>query len=329
MPAGVTHSNLGYSNIDALLTTTLANYQETLVDNIFDDYPLLSYMNGKLGMAMRGNTIKKVLDGGESIIEHLLYGTNSTTDSYAGAETLDTTLQEGMTQARFTWKQYSTAIGITGLEKRSNMGEAAMINLLEAKAMQSEMSLRDRMSVDAFGDGTGNSSKNLTGLAAMIAGSGTYGGINPTTYTWWVSTTQTTSSFAAAGVDDMRTVFNTITFGNDKPDMIFTTQTIHEYYEKSQQPQERYSSNKVADAGFMNLTFKNVPIVFDRDCTSGKIYYCNSRYMSFVVHRDADFSTGPFITPENQDVSTAQILFQGNMTCNNRRKFAVQTVSAA
>lgn len=89
MPAGVTHSNLGYSNIDALLTTTLANYQETLVDNIFDDYPLLSYMNGKLGMAMRGNTIKKVLDGGESIIEHLLYGTNSTTDSYAGAETLD------------------------------------------------------------------------------------------------------------------------------------------------------------------------------------------------------------------------------------------------
>ena len=77
---------------DSLLTTTLANYQKTLVDNIFDDYPHLSYINGKLGKAMRGGSIKRVENGGESIVEHLLYGTNSTVKSYAGAETLDTTL---------------------------------------------------------------------------------------------------------------------------------------------------------------------------------------------------------------------------------------------
>jgi hypothetical protein len=74
---------------DSLLTTTLANYQKTLVDNIFDDYPFLSYINGKLGKAMRGGSIKRVENGGESILEHLLYGTNSTVKSYAGAETLD------------------------------------------------------------------------------------------------------------------------------------------------------------------------------------------------------------------------------------------------
>lgn len=33
--------------------------------------------------------------------------------------------------------------------------------------------------------------------------------------------------------------------------------------------------------------------------------------------------------PENQDASTAQILFQGNLTCSNRRKLGVLTVSAA
>lgn len=320
--AGVSHSDLGYGAIDALLTTTLANYSKQLADNIFDDYPLLSYLNGKLGIALRGATVKRVLDGGESIIEHVLYELNTTVKSYAGAEQLDTTLQEGMTLARYQWKQYAVSIGITGLEKRSNQGEAAMIRLLQAKATQAEMSLRDEMSVDAFSDGTSNSSKVLTGLSAQIDSTGTVGGINQSTYSWWASTETAGGSFAAQGVNDMRTTFNTVTFGNDKPDLIITTQTIHEFYEKALQPQERYVNTKTADAGFMNITFKTVPVVFDRDCTSGVMYFLNSKWLNFVVHRDADISTGPFITPENQDVSTAMILFQGNITTNNRRKLA-------
>ena len=75
----------------------------------------------------------------------------------------------------------------------------------------------------------------------------------------------------------------------------------------------------------MNLTFKGVPVIFDRDCPSGNMYFLNSKYINLVVHRDADMSTGPFVTPENQDVSTAQILFQGNMTVNNRRMHGVMT----
>jgi hypothetical protein len=320
--AGVTHANLGYTSIDALLTTTLANYRKTLIDNIFDDYPLLSYMNGRLGRAVRGGSIKELKDGGESLIEHIMYEQNSTVDSYAGYELLDTTPQEGFTQARYTWKQYSTSISISGLEERSNRGEAAMINLLQAKTQQAEMSLRDRMSRDAFSDGTGNSSKNLGGLEIIIDSTGTLGGINQSTYSWWASTETSGGSFAARGVNDMRTTFNTVTFGNDKPDMIITTQTVHEFYEKSLQPQERFVDTKTADAGFMNLAFKGVPVIFDRDCTSGVMYFLNSRWLKFAVHRDADFVTSAFVRPENQDARTAQILFQGNMLTNNRRKLA-------
>jgi len=311
---------------DALLTTTLANYRMQLIDNIFNDYPFLSYINGKLGKAIRGSSIKRTINGGESIVEHLLYEKNSTVKSYSGAETLDTTLQEGMTIARYNWKQYAASIGITGLERRNNQGEAAMINLLQAKATQAEMSLKDRMSADAYADGTGNGSKNLGGLAALVSATTTVGGLAPATYTWWVSdVTASAGSFSATGIDKMRTSFNNITFGNDKPDSIFTTQTVFEYYEKALQPQERFQGNAVADAGFMNLTFKGVPVIFDRSCTSGYIYFLNSKYLNLVVNSDADFSTGPFITPENQDVSTAMILFQGNLTTNNRRKLAVIT----
>lgn len=311
---------------DALLTTTLANYRKKLVDNIFDNYPLLSWMNGKLGKAMRGESVKKTLDSGESIVEHLLYEQNSTVNSYSGAEALDTTLQEGMTIARFNWKQYSAAVGITGLEERSNKGEAAMIRLLEAKTQQAEMSLRDRMSVDLYSDGTGNGSKNLTGLAAIVSASATVGGLNPSTYAWWKSdVTSSAGSFAATGISKMRTTFNNLSYGNDKPDFVVTTQTVFEAYEAALQPQERFTNTKAGDAGFQNLAFKGIPIFFDRDCTSGYMYMLNSAYLNFVVHKDADFSTGPFIKPENGDVKTAIILFQGNLTTNSRRMHGVIT----
>lgn len=311
---------------DSLLTTTLANYRKQMVDNIFNDYPFLSYINGKLGKAIRGESIKRTVDGGESIVEHLLYEKNTTVKSYAGAETLDTSLQEGHTIARYNWKQYAGSVVFTGLEKRSNQGESGMINLLTAKMKQTEMSLKDRMATDAFGDGTGNGGKNLTGLQALISATATVGGLSPTTYTWWkADVTASAGSFAATGPDKMRTTFNNVTYGNDKADSIFTTQTVFEYYEKYLQPQERFQSNTAADAGFMNLTFKGVPIIFDRACPSGYMYFLNSKYLSFVVHSDADFSTGPFTTPENQDVATAQILFQGNLTTNCRRKLGLIT----
>jgi hypothetical protein len=317
---GVTESR----DWNSLLTTTLANYRNKMMDQIFDVYPFLSWINGKLGIAMRGSTVKRLLSGGESIVEQLLYEQNGAVDSYSGAEALDTSLQDGHTIARYTWKQYSGPIGITGLEKRSNMGEAQLINLLDAKTKQTTMSLRDRMSVDAYADGTGNSSKNLTGLAALVSTTATVGGLSPTTYTWWQASVDSSGgSFAANGINKMRTKFNDVSFGNDKPDAIFTDQTTFERYEAQLQPLERFNDRKVGDAGFENLKFKQVPILFDRDCTSGYMYFLNSNYLSFCVHNQCDMTTGPFVTPENQDVSTAMVLWQGNLTTNNRRKLGV------
>lgn len=309
---------------DSLLTTTLANYRNKLYDNIFDTYPFLSWLNGKLGVALRGQSVKRTLDGGESIVEQLLYAQNTTAGSYSAYEQLDVTPQEGHTIARFNWKQYSVSISINGLERRSNMGEAQLISLLQAKATQAEMSLRDQLSQGAFSDGTGNSSKDLTGLQALVSTTTTVGGLSPTTFSWWQSNVNAAGgSFAAGGLEAMRTTYNTISFGNDKPDFIVTDQTTFEYYEKVLQPQERYTNTQAANSGFTNLTFKGIPMVFDRDCPASNMYFLNSRYINFVVHRDADMSTGSFIRPTNQDATVAQILFQGNLTTNNRRKLGV------
>jgi len=315
--------------LDAVLSTTLAALNKELYDQIFDDYPLISWLNGKLGVAMRGSTIKKVYPGGESITGPVLYDENSTVDSFSGAEVIDSTLQDGMTQFRYNWKQYAATIGITGHDKRVNRGEAQIVDLLGGKTTQAVLSFKKRLNEDGFTDGTGNGGKNLVGLAAHVAASGTTGGLSATTYTWWKSAAATSSSFAANGRSKMTNLFNTLSFGNDKIDMIFTDQTNFERYELSVEARERYVNEKALNVGFENLMFKSVPIIFDRDCTSGKMYFMNSRYIHFAVLAGADMAIEPFQSAIDQDVTLAKMILEANIVVTNRRNHGLLTVSAA
>jgi hypothetical protein len=56
---------------------------------------------------------------------------------------------------------------------------------------------------------------------------------------------------------------------------------------------------------------------------ASQIYFINSNSFDMVVESDTDFSTTPFLRPENQDASVAQILWMGQIGVNNRRKNGV------
>lgn len=192
------------------------------------------------------------------------------------------------------------------------------------------MSLSESLGTGLFSDGTGNSSKDLTGLRAMVLSSGTYGGISGTTYDWWTAGYYSSSSTALTAAD-MRTTFNTCSKGGkDHPNFIVTTQTLFEKYESlltyvsSSQVAGSMQMNvegvkKLGDAGIQALAFKGVPIVWDELCPSTYMYFLNLDHMKLVVHADANFKVTPFVKPENQDARVAQILWMGNLTCDRRK----------
>jgi hypothetical protein len=314
---------------DALLTTTLDNYQRQLSDNIFDVYPLLSWLNGKLGRAMRGSSAKRLVSGGVEIQVHLLYGQNDTVKSYTSYEDLSPTPQEGLSIARFPWTQYSGTLSMSGLERRNNRGEAALLSLFKSKVEQLEMSLRDRMSRDAYGDGTGNAGKNMDGLGLICSNSSTLGQVSATGNGgfWQAFVNANGGAFASVGLSAMRTAYNTLLYGNQGPEVIFTTQSIFEAYEEWVQAQQRFPvvEPKAADLGFRTFSFKGAPMFFDRDCTSGEMYFLTSfmRQLEMVVNDEADFSTSPVVNRDDQDAWSSRVLWQGNLATNNRRKQGV------
>lgn len=325
---------LSFNQPDTILSTTLANYSKTFADNIFRANPLYFYLVGRYPtvagreVTTRGNL--RVLDGGESIVMPLMYERNSTAGSYSNYGIINTTPQEGITSARYNWKQIAASISISGKEMRQNAGsDTRIINLLEAKTQQAQMSMQEELNREAFGSGT-DSSTDLLGLQTIVSTTGTVGGIARTGNPWWQGkVTTSVGSFSANGLDSMRTMYNNVTRGNDKCDLIITDQTNFERYEKVLQPQERFTDSAMADGGFENLKFKSAPVTFDLYCTAGYMYFLNSKYLQLNVHKDANFSSTDFVKPENQDAKVAQVLFMGELGVSNAsRQGALQGLTA-
>ena len=247
----------------------------------------------------------------------MLYGKNSTVGSYDAYDPIDTTPQTGITSAQFNWKLLAGSVTYSRVEALKNNSKEKVIDLLEQKTMQLEESLRDEFNTEAFSDGTTNSGKGVTGLQAVIAATGTFGGISRSANTWWQA--QRDDNAQALSEPTMRTMFNNCSKNLTRPALILTTQTLFEKYLSLVQPAYRIVNNEMADLGFQNVEYMGVPIVWDVACPSGWMMFLNDRYLRIRVHPDADFKVTDRKEPANQLVFTQQVYWLGNITCNNCR----------
>ncbi len=312
-----------------LLTMTLDEILSSgmIQDNVYDMAKTLSWFRS-------GNRIK-VLQGGERIRIPVMTGTNGTFKWYSGYDNLNITPQIGQTTAWFTYKQAAVGVAIDGLSLRSNMGPAQINDIMTEKVRQAELSLGDGIATAIFSDGTGSANKQLTGLAAAVDTTPTntvYGSIDPSENTAWRNRAVASVGNAASNlVSNMRSVYNSCSKGSEgyssSPDYIVTTQTIHEALEALIAPRVRYEQNPSggADAGIETLKFKGAEVVFDDYCTAGTMYMLNSAHIMLFVHGKANFAMTDegFQKPIDQDALVANVLFQGNIAVNNRRKLGV------
>lgn len=298
------------SNFDQITTTTLHNYLSTdLADQIFGALVLTKWL--------MNNGRKKPASGGDFLLEPLLYGKNTTVNSYDAYDPIDTSPQTGITAAQFNWKLLAGSVTFSRVEALKNNSKEKVIDLLDQKVTQLEESLRDEFNTEAFSDGTGNSGKDVTGLQAIIAATGTFGGISRSTYSWWQAQRQDTAEVLAES--RMRTMFYNVSKNLTKPGLILTTQTLYEKYESLVQPNLRIQNTKMADLGFQNIEYKGVPMVYDDSCPSGWMMFLNDKYLRLRVHPDADFKVTDKKEPSNQLVFTQQVYWLGNLTVNNCR----------
>lgn len=314
-------------NIGELAATTIENYEKSLQDNIFKDHVLLNHMKENDGV--------KLYDGGTKIRVPLMYATNTTVKAFSGTDTLDLTYQDTVDAAEYNYKMYDVSIVFTLEDELKNSGTSQMLDLLEAKIKQAEMSLAERLNDDMY-NGAASDSKEVTGIETLIAASGTVGGINGTNETWWRSTVDSTSE--ALSIADMRTAKNSANLGNGgkKVSIIVTTQTLHEKYASlltasyvmNQQVVSK-EGKRLGDGGFSALEFESVPVVYDEACTSGAMYFLNTFNLKLGIHKDANFKVVKKSEPTDQHIAVSHIVFMGNTVMNRRKSLAKLTNKTA
>jgi hypothetical protein len=317
-----------FANISDIITAGIQSRTGSLADNVSQNTALL------LRLKKRGNV--KTFSGGNVILQELAYldATTRNAGSYSGYDVIDITPNSPISAAQFDLKQYAAAVSVSGLEMLQNAGKERVIDLVEGRILVAEANLMDRISAGLYSNGTGNGGKDITGLQAAIAvapTSGTYGGINRATWTFWrnASFGAVTNGGSAATSANIQSYMNRLALqlvrGTDSADLIVADNNYYRLYMESLQAIQRVASDEMAAAGFASLKYmgtgKAADVVLDGgiggSISANTMYFNNTKFLHFRPHADRNFvPIGGDRTSVNQDAVTKLIGWAGNLTCS-------------
>lgn len=296
-------------NFDQYLTTTLNNHRSTLVDGVFEARPLAYFL--KESRSVR-------LDGGQKIVTPINFSKNATVGSYAGTDVLNISASPGPTSAEYDWKQHAGSVEISGIEEARNNGKEQIMSLLDFRIKQLKETIVEDWNTMFWADGSGNEGKDFLGLGHLILQNDTtVGNIDPTAQPGWNTKIDATGGPLTEA--KMRTMYNDLSYGAQKPNAIITDQATFEAFEDLFVTRTRYEDEKTANAGFQNISFKGIPVTFDRDCPAGTMVFLNTQYLEMVFHTETMMRATPFYRPQDRDMRTSNVLTYGEFIVTSRR----------
>ena len=304
-----------------MVATTLRNRTGKPADSVSKNNALSMRLLAK-------DRVKYVTGGGRTIVQEVEYAENAGVIAYSGYDPIALVQSDVISMAEFDYKQYAAPIMMSGLEMVQNMGKAAVIDLLNTRMMNAFKSLKNRVALDLYGDGTSQLGKSIGGLALLISSAptaGTVGGFNRATASFWRN--QKFSALTDGGValsktnvqDYMNRLWLLTIRGSDAPDLSPCDNVFYYTYLGSLQAIQRITSDKMASAGFTSLKYMNADVVadggFGGGAPTGTAYFLNTDYLFLRPVKDHSFvPLGEDRAPTNQDAMTRLLGWYGNMT---------------
>jgi hypothetical protein len=313
-----------FTTFTELVSTTYRNHSKEIADNVTAHNALFRRLSDKGRIRLE--------DGGLSIVQPLDYAANSTYQRYSGFDVLNVAASDVISAAEFPWRQVAVNVAASGLEIRTNSGANRIINFVKAKIKNAQRSMANGLAQDLYSDGS--SSNQIGGLQSIVAdaGTGTVGGINSSTFTFWqnqvrdASDNSVTVSASTIEAGMMLPLWLACTRGNDTPDLIVMDPVYFAAYESSQSSLKRYAPADDGKGGMVSMKYKTADVFFDSTATNipaSHMYFLNTDFLELVAHADANMEIMPELRSVNQDAIVIPILFQGNLVCSNRARQGV------
>lgn len=304
-------------NLSELATATIERRSGKVRDNISNNNALLMRLMEKE---------EEPIDGGRLIYEEVYFQENSNGNWYNGYDQLAVDAVDTMTAAEYDWKQYAVAVTMSGREELINSGEDAVFNLLSKRIDAAEITMANAIEDALFSDGTAFGGNSLVGLDALVPQdptTGTYGGINRATYTFWRSQLHDPSSTPTASTigQAMNTLWISCVRGTDRPNLILAGGTTYNTYWQSLQAIQRIGDPKMGELGFTTVKFNTADVVLcggiGGQATATDMYFLNTRYIHWRPHKRRNMvPIGGKRMSVNQDATVEILGFMGALTCS-------------
>lgn len=220
-------------------------------------------------------------------------------------------------------------VSISGKERRQNAGRNGLIKLLDRRIRNAEKTMMNQLSTGVFSDGSGTSGKQVGGLQLLVADdptTGTVGGINRASFSFWQNAKYDFSSASVApGSSTIQGAMNDLWLntvrGADHITHFVAGSTYFNYFWQSLQAIQRITSADRGASGYSDLEYFGpggaAKVMYDDACSATRMYGLNMDYLHWRVHRDAWMEPLTEREPVNQDSVVVPVIFMGNLTMSN------------
>lgn len=296
-------------------------------DQINNDYWLFNQLSEGDGFLSKS--------GGDFIVQPIEYALNGAVSSYSDLDIINTTRYDVFDRYEAQWKETYGTYVLSDLEDDRNSGDGQVFDLRAAKLQNLYNSIRSNLNTQMFSDGTGNGSKDITGLQKLVSSAPTSGTVQGVDRAVWsfARNQQTSGAQSASAFDNlraaMRSIYNLCSNGitDQHPSFAVTTRTVFEGFEGLLLANERFTDKSNGDGGFKGevLKFKGAKISYDVACPSGVLYFLNPQFLKLVYKSGSWMKAQPPIRPANQTADVVIIRTMANLFATNPRRLGAVT----
>lgn len=331
-------------NWDALMTTTWRN-QSKLIPDAISKNKKFYYMIKKSGGWQAARS------GGVDVILPIRYA-NKTSQVLGAYDEVDTTPIDGATVSRWTYAIAGSSITISDHEVWQNNGEHQIIDLVTLKTSQTVDGITEDFNrrtlagngenvttqiATAYNENGNSFVEPLPKIVAKSPSTGTVGGLDPASRTWWRNRTAdcVDTSFATQ-LNSLELLRLECSKGvGGLPDFHLVDQNVYVWYPKALRSFHQNPSYRETDIPFEHFYYHGGVLTWDEDMpewdagdnvldtAKGTWLMLNTKFIKVIYDPNANFEPGPFVRPHNQFVKTALVAWRGAVCTSNRAKHGV------
>ena len=273
---------------------------------------------------------KELEEGGNKILCPLMTkdDTGTTGAFYSPRDTLSLDEYDGISASEHEWRYIHESIVIYKSDIAKNAGKLGVLKLINSKMKQAESAMRQRMVKGALSDGGASlgalDTDQFDGLEAVIASSGSYGGISSTDLAQWVSYVDdnggTLRALTQAILD--KAFDQTVEEGIVGATLGIMDKSVFSKFKGLLTGQQRVTrENTVSGQGHKGqvIVYNGIDHMIENNMPASTLFYVDESTFKLHVHQDHNMRRQSIKDLETADALLERIFLYGNTVASERR----------